>query len=94
MTTPEIVPTESAVPPHIRAAIAAGHVGQVTIFCDNCGYEETADYTGETKEIRFEAAREYLAEHKGWTVTADADLCPGVCAEPAESSSPVEVTSA
>lgn len=64
------------IPDDIRAAIHAGHVGQVTIFCDECGFEDTADYTGETREDRFEAARRHLAAVTGWTIDDDEDLCP------------------
>ncbi|HEU5108055.1 MAG TPA: hypothetical protein VFT95_05810 [Micromonosporaceae bacterium] len=66
----------SVVPDRIRAAIHAGHVGQVTIFCDGCGVEESGDYTGENREVRFAAARRWLAENKGWQI-AGMDLCPG-----------------
>jgi hypothetical protein len=67
--------TDSIIPDDVRAAIHAGHVGLVTIFCDGCGVEETADYTGATREIRFAAARRLLSERSGWTIT-DQDLCP------------------
>jgi hypothetical protein len=60
----------------IRAAVHAGHIGQVTIFCDECGREETGDYTGETREARFEAARDHLAATAGWEITDVHDLCP------------------
>lgn len=65
----------SVVPDHIRAAILAGHVGWVGIFCDQCGFTHEADYTGETREIRFAAARANLAQNHGWSVTPEADLC-------------------
>jgi hypothetical protein len=68
------------VPDHIRAAIHAGHVGQVTIYCDSCGVEDTGDYTGATKEIRFAVARQHLADVKGWVITSELDLCPA-CGE-------------
>jgi hypothetical protein len=67
--------TGSVVPDHIRAAIHAGHVGQVVIFCDGCGVEEVGDYTGATREIRFEAARRHLTETKSWH-SDNEDLCP------------------
>ena len=63
------------VPDHIRSAILAGHVGRVVIFCDGCGIEEEGDYTGESREVRFTAARGSLAENKGWEITATTDLC-------------------
>ncbi len=64
-----------AVPDHVRAAIHAGHVGQVGIFCDRCGVEDRGDYTGETREDRFAAARRHLTDRKGWLCTTE-DLCP------------------
>ena len=66
----------SSIPEHIRAAIHAGHVGQVVIFCDECGQEETGDYTGETREVRFAAARRHLAHAMGWRIGDAYDLCP------------------
>lgn len=65
----------SAVPDHIRAAIHAGHVAEVVVFCDQCGVKHRADYTGATREARFTAARRHLAETQGWSI-ADGDLCP------------------
>lgn len=63
-------------PDDIRDAIHAGHVGLVTIFCDNCGFEDSVDCTGATREVRFEVARRHLAETKGWTIDEVEDLCP------------------
>lgn len=68
--------TGPAVPDHIAAAIAAGHVREVVIFCDVCGVQDRADYTGATSEVRIVAARQKLSENAGWSVTANADLCP------------------
>ena len=62
------------IPDDVRAAIHAGHVAQVVIFCDGCGVEESGDYTGETREDRFEAARRWLAG-RGWAITPGLDLC-------------------
>lgn len=64
------------VPDDVREAIHAGHVGLVTIFCDSCGYEDSADCTGATREARFEVACRHLAETKGWTIDEVEDLCP------------------
>lgn len=66
----------SPVPDDIAAAIRAGHVGQVSLFCDECGMTETMDCTGVTREDRFNAAREYLGAVKGWHCDSGADLCP------------------
>lgn len=74
--TIEPVSAGSVVPDHIRAAIHAGHVSQVVIFCDGCGVEEAGDYTGETSEVRFAAARRHLAETKGWDIGEAYDNCP------------------
>lgn len=77
-----IKPTPGSIPDHIRAAIHAGHVGEVVIFCDNqCGREFSADFTGETQEVRFAAARKHLADTQGWKITDGQDLCP-VCSMP------------
>ena len=70
------------IPEHIRAAIHAGHVALVVVFCDRCGVEDEGDYTGETKEVRLAAARRHLGE-QGWLCNADGDLCPA-CRPPAE----------
>ncbi len=69
--------TGSAVPDRIRAAIHAGHIGQVCIFCDECGFTYEGAFTGETREDRFAAARHYLERHRGW-LCGQQDLCP-VC---------------
>lgn len=66
----------SPVPDDIRAAIHAGHIGQVSIYCDECGTIEEMDCTGATREDRFAAARRHLAEVKGWHITDEVDLCP------------------
>lgn len=63
------------IPEHIRAAIHAGHVALVVVFCDRCGVEDEGDYTGETKEVRLAAARRHLGG-QGWLCNADGDLCP------------------
>lgn len=67
--------TGSPIPDEVREAIHAGHVGQVTIYCDECLDEVEGDYIGATREDRFEAARAYLAT-QGWGITPDYDHCP------------------
>lgn len=64
------------VPSDIEAAIREGHVGQVSIYCDECGSTETMDCTGVTREDRFGAAREHLVAVKGWRCDSETDLCP------------------
>lgn len=68
--------TGPAVPNHVQGAIDAGHVREVVIFCDQCRVQDRADYIGSTTEIRIAAARRHLAATAGWSITADADLCP------------------
>lgn len=68
--------TDPVPPEGVRAAISAGHVREVVIFCDVCGVQDRADYTGATSEVRIVAARRHLSENAGWSITADADLCP------------------
>jgi hypothetical protein len=69
-------PYDSPVPDDIRAAIHAGHVGQTSIYCDECGTTETMDCVGEYRQERFDAARQHLIVTKGWQCNEDADLCP------------------
>ena len=58
------------------AAANAGHIAQVVIFCDDCGTEHRADYTGADKHARFVAARQHLADTAGWDTNGTLDLCP------------------
>lgn len=60
----------------IHAAVHQGWVGQVTIFCDSCGVENTGDYIGETSTDRFETARKHLTDTKGWDTSNGQDSCP------------------
>ena len=52
---------------------------QITIFCDDCGFEDTRDYLvseNDSQETRFEYARTYLAAKQGWCIIPDhIDLC-------------------
>lgn len=69
--------TGPVVPDELRAAIHAGHVAQVVVFCDRCGVEHRGDFAGETREARLAAARTFLENRKGWLCRED-DQCP-VC---------------
>lgn len=63
----------------------APYPAQVTIFCDDCGTEHTADYlvaAGSHREQRFEIARTHLRT-VGWSCDEDGDLCPA-CAPNAQ----------
>lgn len=60
----------------IRAAIRAGHVAEVVVFCDNCRTEHRAAYTGEQRADRIATARRWLAGSAGWSITAEGDYCP------------------
>lgn len=70
---------DPVIPDDIRAAIHAGHVALVVIFCDRCSTEHAADYTGSTRDVRIAAARRHLAATAGWSIGA-LDLCPD-CAD-------------
>jgi hypothetical protein len=65
----------------IRRSVHAGHIGQVSIYCDRCGFTESMDCIGETREDRFTVARLHLSE-QGWLTMLDAegeadeDVCP------------------
>lgn len=51
---------------------------QITIFCDNCGDENTADYlvpVESDSEERYEIARTHLRKH-GWHCSGAGDYCP------------------
>lgn len=63
------------IPDHVRAAIHAGHVAEVVIFCDICGHTYHGDHIGATRDARFAAARATLAA-RGWTITPHEDRCP------------------
>lgn len=81
MTTENAEPDpEQAELDRIKAAVRAGHVSRVCVFCDRCRTEYHGDFTGETREIRFAAAREYLVRTLGWTIGGQ-DLCPGCTKE-------------
>jgi hypothetical protein len=69
-------PAGSVVPDHVQAAIHAGHVVQVTVYCDECLDEWEGDVIGETRDERLATARAYLAADCRWQITDDADLCP------------------
>lgn len=63
----------------------------ITIFCDDCGYEDSRDYMvseNDTQETRFGYARAFLAAKKGWNIIPDhLDLCndcSGSCYGPEE----------
>lgn len=52
---------------------------QVTIFCDGCGTEHTADYlvaADSTQDERFDSARTHLRTNEGWACDEAGDLCP------------------
>lgn len=53
---------------------------QITVFCDDCGIERTADYVVAADSMpaeRFEAARNHLRANEGWQCDENGDLCPG-----------------
>ncbi|HZF92038.1 hypothetical protein [Streptomyces sp.] len=72
--TPEIV---NAI---VRDPDSPYYPTQITVFCDHCGAEETADYMvheGMTSTQRLAVARQHLVKSKGWEHTEDGDdFCP------------------
>lgn len=84
MTQP-MPPTGSVVPDAVRAAIHAGHVTEVVVFCDECGAEFRGDFIGETRADRLAAARAYMADQHGWSITPEADLCAACAPETTKS---------
>ncbi len=69
--------TGPLVPDELRAAIHAGHVTEVVIFCDRCGVKYRGDFVGATRDERFAVARQFLENRKGW-LCREEDQCP-VC---------------
>lgn len=67
--------TDPVIPDHVRAAIHAGNVANVVIFCDVCNVEHRVDCIGETPNERIAAARHHLATTAGWSI-GTFDLCP------------------
>jgi hypothetical protein len=63
------------VPDSVRAAIHAGHITQVVVFCDTCGVEHRGDYIGADRPTRLAAARAHLATQR-WTFMPGYDGCP------------------
>jgi len=60
----------------------------VTVFCDECGVEETNDYLVPAGVDSLFVARTYLKENKGWFVSPFEDLCPE-CNDPEQEEFPV-----
>lgn len=48
----------------------------VTVFCDECGVEESHDYWVKAGTDSLAVARQHLKTNKGWLVTLFEDLCP------------------
>lgn len=64
---------------------------QITVFCDECGGEITADYlvpADSTSADRLEVARDHMRTHLGWTCDSNGDYCPD-CAK-ARAAAPYE----
>jgi hypothetical protein len=84
MTDPTTTP--GTMPPDMVNAIVRDmddprYPSQITVFCDHCGTEDTADYMVSedmTPTERLAVARQHLVEHKGWQHDADTgdDFCP------------------
>jgi len=71
-------------PPEIISAILRDpdspyYPSQITVFCDTCGIQETADYLvseSMTRQERLDVARRHLARTKGWRTDETGDFCP------------------
>jgi hypothetical protein len=84
MTDPNTTP--GTMPPDMVTSILLDpdcplYPSQITVFCDHCGTEDTADYMVSedmTPTERLAVARRHLVEHKGWQHDADTgdDFCP------------------
>lgn len=48
----------------------------VTVFCDECGVEESHDYLVPAGVDSLFVARNHLKTNAGWFVSAFEDLCP------------------
>lgn len=66
----------SPTPEQVRAALNAGHVRYMVVFCDSCGTELAADLIVRDKAEGLRAIRAYAVREHGWTSTPRADLCP------------------
>lgn len=60
---------------------------RITVFCDDCGVEETGEYMVRedmTRDERYGVARKHLVDTKGWSCTPGPDdICPTCAARPA-----------
>lgn len=69
---------------------------QITVFCDHCGTEHTADYMVSedmTSIERLAVARQHLVANKGWEHTEDGDdFCPEHAGSPVEEPAAVPLT--
>ncbi|MFJ7417946.1 hypothetical protein ACIQXD_04955 [Streptomyces uncialis] len=77
MATPEPL-TPETVSAILRDPDSALYPTQITVFCDECGTEITADYmvsTDQTSGERLEAARAHLRT-QGWECDRAGDYCP------------------
>ncbi|MCC3292974.1 hypothetical protein [Arthrobacter sp. zg-Y1110] len=55
----------------------------VTVYCDECGIEETHDYLVPAGQDSLAVARRHLNMNLGWETGARADLCPACLPTPA-----------
>lgn len=63
----------------------------VTVYCDQCGVEETNDYAVPAGIDSLDSARRYMAKHKSWLIATMDDLCPE-CVEELKIEDPSFVT--
>lgn len=65
-----------ATPEQVRAALNAGHVRYMVVFCDSCFTELAADLIVRDQAEGLRAIRAYAVREHGWTSTPQQDLCP------------------
>lgn len=57
---------------------AENYPSRITIYCDSCCIENTADYVVNdhmSQDERYQVARDYLKFEAGWRIDDSGDLC-------------------
>lgn len=60
----------------VSAALEAGTLAQVVVFCDYCGIEMETEMIGDSTAERIEGAQKWLRANRGWTEVDGHDRCP------------------
>lgn len=59
----------------VFAALEAGHLAPVVVFCDYCGIEMETEMIGDTSAERIEGAQQWLRSNRGWAEVDGHDQC-------------------